>query len=93
MIDDVVPDSEDIERPIPVPNVEQEVDRASPVTLTGPGIQDTNPNVGQIQQTPQIARVEINLNNLPIRNENEQDPVMGKQPKNVLGTSISLQST
>ena len=52
-----------------------------------------NPNVGQTQQTPQTARVNIDLNNLPVRNDNEQDPVTGRQPENVLGTPVSLQST
>ena len=77
MINGVVLDSEEMEYPNPVPNVEQEVNRTASVAPTGPVIPDVNPNVGQTQQTPQTARVEIDLNNLPVRNENEQDSIMG----------------
>ena len=93
MVDGVVPDSEDVKRPVSVLNVEQEVDRRAPDVPTGPEIPNSNPNVGQTQQTPQTARVDIDLNNLPVRNDNEQDPVVGRRPENVLGTPASLQST
>ena len=43
LIDSVVPDSEDTERPNPISNIEQEVDRTAPITPTGPV--DANPNV------------------------------------------------
>ena len=68
MVDGVVPDSEDVGHPIPVLNVEQEVDRRGRDAPTGLGIPDVNPHVGQTQQTPQTARVDIDLNNLPVRN-------------------------
>ena len=83
MVDGVVPDSEDMGNPVPVLNAEQEVDRRGRDAPTAPGIPDVNPNVGQTQQTPQTARVNIDLNNLPVRNDNEQDPVMSRQPETV----------
>ena len=52
MVDGVVPDSEDVEHPVPVLNVEQEVDRRGRDAPTGPAIPDVNPNVGQTQHTP-----------------------------------------
>ena len=46
MVDGVVPDSEDVGHPVPVPNAEQEVDQRGRNAPTGPSIPDANPNVG-----------------------------------------------
>ena len=66
LIDGVIPDNETTECPNPIPNGEQEVNKTALVAPTGPVIPYVNPNVGQNQQTPQTARVEIDLNNLPV---------------------------
>ena len=95
LIDGVAPDNVMLERPIPAPNGEQKVNRIAPIAPVDPMRPGMNHNVGQNQQTPQTARVEINLNNLPIGNEipNGKDPAMDLQPENALRTPVSLQST
>ena len=93
LIDDVVPDSETMGHPIPNPNLEQEVDRTAPATPIGQVTLGANLDVGRNQQTPPTARVEIDLNDLPNRNDGEQDPNAGSRPDNVLKTPMSIQST
>ena len=53
---------------------------------------EANPDVERNQRTTQTARVEIDLNDLPIRQEglHEQYPVMDQQPENALRTPVSL---
>ncbi|KAK0593431.1 hypothetical protein LWI29_036512 [Acer saccharum] len=95
LVNGVAPDSATSERPVLVPNGEQVVDRTAPRALGNPIVLDMNPGDQQNQPTPQTNRVEIDLNNMPARNEmlNEQDPAMDQQPDNVHRTTASLQST
>ena len=70
--------------------MEQEVDRTAPATPVGQAMLGANPVVGQSQQTPQKARAEIDLNDLPNRNDGEQDPNTESWLDNVLKTPMSI---
>src|SRR5579862_9697978 len=78
LVDGVVPDSATSERPALVPNDEHVVDRTAPRTPRNPIGPEMNPVNHHNQPTPQTTRVEIDLNNMPARNEtpNEPDPAM-----------------
>ena len=95
LVDGVVPDSATSERPALVPNNEPVVDRTAPRIARNLFRSETNPVDHQNQPTPETARVEIDLNHMPARNEatNEPDPAMDQQPDDVNRATTSLPLT
>ena len=95
LVDGVVPDSATSEHPISAPNGEPFIDRPTPRAPGNPVRPEMNPVDHQNRPTLQTARVDIDFNDMPARNDmmNEQDPAMDQRPDNVLKTTMSLQST
>ncbi|KAK0571909.1 hypothetical protein LWI29_023432 [Acer saccharum] len=95
MVDEVVPDSATSKHPISTPNSEPFVDQLAPRAPGNPVQPEVNSVDHTNQQTLQTARVDIDLNDMPARNDmmNKQDPAMDQQPDNVHKTIMSLQST
>ncbi|KAK0591839.1 hypothetical protein LWI29_009079 [Acer saccharum] len=95
LVDGVVPDSATSEHPIPTSNDEHGVDRPIPRVPDNPNAPEVNPVDHQNRPTLQTARVEIDLNDVPARNDaaNEYQLPVDQQPANIPKAVMSLQST
>ncbi|KAK0594522.1 hypothetical protein LWI29_004756 [Acer saccharum] len=95
LVDGVVPDSATLEHPVPTSNDDHDVDRPIRRVPGNPVAPEANPVDHQNRPTLQTARVEIDLNDVPARNEavNEHEQPVDQQPDNVPKAIMSLQST
>ncbi|KAK0602487.1 hypothetical protein LWI29_033942 [Acer saccharum] len=95
LVDGVVSDSATSEHPVPTSNDDNDVDRHIRRVPGNPIAPEANPVDRQNRPTPQTARVEIDLNDIPARNNavNEHEQPIDQQPDNVPKAVMSLQST
>ncbi|KAK0606072.1 hypothetical protein LWI29_033882 [Acer saccharum] len=95
LVDGVVPDSATSEHPVPTSNDEHDVDRLIRRVPGNPIAPEVNPVDHQNRPTLQTVRVEIDLNDVPARNDavNEHEQPVDQQPDNIPKAVMSLQST